>query len=310
MDQWGFGVLSKKINEGPDVQKFLKSPAYKELDRLLVLFASVVHGHQCPKAASNANAAKLVNMISLMSDTLDQTPLEPGQHRFGNPGFKTFWNAIVEKRTQLVESCLSKPESEENINELSVYLVFSLGSQVRLDYGTGHELSFLAFVGGLYRLNHFELNGPDILLLFKSYLDMTQKSIIRFTLEPAGSHGVWGLDDHFHIPYILGAAQFADIHDSASDSKYPGDVPKPSSVTNSHIVNDNKEKNLFFDAISFIYTVKSGPFFAHSPMLYDISGLPSWYKIANGLIKMYRAEVLGKFPVVQHFGFGTLYQWQ
>jgi serine/threonine-protein phosphatase 2A activator len=46
--------------------------------------------------------------------------------------------------------------------------------------------------------------------------------------------------------------------------------------------------------------MKSGPFFEHSPMLYDISGVPSWAKVNSGLLKMYLNEVLRKFPVVQH----------
>jgi serine/threonine-protein phosphatase 2A activator len=41
-------------------------------------------------------------------------------------------------------------------------------------------------------------------------------------------------------------------------------------------------------------------------MLYDISVVPNWSKVNAGLLKMYRAEVLGKFPVVQHLKFGNL----
>ncbi|KAL8946142.1 MAG: hypothetical protein Q9183_007945, partial [Haloplaca sp. 2 TL-2023] len=75
-------------------------------------------------------------------------------------------------------------------------------------------------------------------------------------------------------------------------------------------VSQERTKNLYFSAIGFIYDVKKGPFWEHSPMLYDISGVRAgWAKINKGMIKMYMAEVLSKFPVVQHLYFGSLFSW-
>lgn len=63
---------------------------------------------------------------------------------------------------------------------------------------------------------------------------------------------------------------------------------------------------MFFQCIQFINSVKTGPFAEHSNQLWNISAVPTWNKVNNGLIKMYQAEVLEKFPVVQHILFGNL----
>jgi len=41
-------------------------------------------------------------------------------------------------------------------------------------------------------------------------------------------------------------------------------------------------------------------------MLDSISSVPAWSKVNSGLIKMYNKEVWGKFPIVQHFYFGSI----
>ena len=57
----------------------------------------------------------------------------------------------------------------------------------------------------------------------------------------------------------------------------------------------------------YIATVKTGPFAEHSNQLWNVSGVPHWDKVYSGLVKMYRAEVLSKFPVIQHTYFGSLF---
>lgn len=144
-----------------------------------------------------------------------------------------------------------------------------------------------------------------------------RKLILTYTLEPAGSHGVWGLDDHSFLPYIFGSAQLGPAI-SPADHTAPIPVegsirsaPSPALVADKAAVAGYKDSNMYFSAIQFINDVKTGPFWEHSPVLYDISGIKDgWGKINKGMLKMYAAEVLGKFPVVQHFPFGSMFQWE
>merc|ERR1712194_334054 len=66
---------------------------------------------------------------------------------------------------------------------------------------------------------------------------------------------------------------------------------------------------MYFGCIQYIRQLKkTSPFFASSPMLYDISQtIPSWEKVASGLLRLYQGEVLGKRVVVQHFVFSKLF---
>jgi serine/threonine-protein phosphatase 2A activator len=145
------------------------------------------------------------------------------------------------------------------------------------------------------------------------YMRVVRKLILTYNLEPAGSHGVWGLDDHSFMPYIFGSAQLTRPINDTDPMPLEGSVrgaPKTSDVTRADVVEDQRQTNMYFSAIGFINDVKKGPFWEHSPILFDISGIrEGWGKINKGMIKMFNAEVLSKFPVVQHFPFGSLFSW-
>jgi serine/threonine-protein phosphatase 2A activator len=93
--------------------------------------------------------------------------------------------------------------------ELIHHFTTCFGSAPRLDYGTGHELSFLAYLL-ILRLVGILTEADEqamVTRVFVAYLDVVRKLQKVYKLEPAGSKGVWGLDDHQHLVYIWGASQ-------------------------------------------------------------------------------------------------------
>ncbi|OJD24413.1 hypothetical protein ACJ73_04230 [Blastomyces percursus] len=340
-----FELPSKKINEGNDVSTFLTSLAYRDIMTfILQLNRAMVpskiteeDGSQrmqtwplnCDAVEFSEPVRRLQLLLSKIDSIIDEVPPDTGPRRFGNVSFRKWWEEVEKRAPELMEECLQPgvlrqgaqgPDSVSAKEELTTYFLGSFGSQQRLDYGTGHELSFVAFLGCLWKLNGFPKAGAGVeergivLGVIEPYLELTRRLIRTYTLEPAGSHGVWGLDDHSFLPYILGSAQLSPPISESDLTPTEGSLknaPEPATVAKANIVEKERKNNMYFSAIGFIYDVKRGPFWEHSPMLYDISGIrDGWGKINKGMIKMYNAEVLSKFPVVQHFPFGSLFRWE
>ncbi len=97
------------------------------------------------------------------------------------------------------------------IPHLRPYFLGSFGSFTRMDYGTGHEASFALFLCCLTLLRFFHPTVDEerdlVLRVFVRYMELCWRLQDVYRLEPAGSHGVWGLDDSSFLGYIFGSGQ-------------------------------------------------------------------------------------------------------
>jgi serine/threonine-protein phosphatase 2A activator len=169
---------AKKINEGQDVPRFLVSRAYVDIG----IFVMQLNFSMCPRKVEIdgvqeiktwelespdiifSNAVQMIqNMLERIDSITDEVPPDTGPRRFGNVSFRK-WHSILESRVpDLLQDCLvasvfDNESSGETTarDELTAYLLGGFGSAQRLDYGTGHELSFLAFLGCIWKLGGFQ----------------------------------------------------------------------------------------------------------------------------------------------------------
>ena len=267
-------------------------------------------------AVSLSDASAPVKAMNTLMNTMEtwvqQTPPVKQSARFGNTAFRTWHSLLVSNAiTEMRKVIMEKPDCsyiaggqatlDELSEELAAYLSTSFGNETRIDYGSGHEAHFLVLLYCLDKVGVFEESDDEtiVLIVFPSYLRVTRLLQTRYMLEPAGSHGVWGLDDYSFLPFLWGSSQLL------SSTRVP-----PTFISDDNTIAANRNDYLYVDAIAYVKELKTGPFHEHSPTLHSISGVPGgWTKINQGMIKMYKGEVWAKKPVIQHFLFGDVFQF-
>ncbi|THD26386.1 Serine/threonine-protein phosphatase 2A activator [Fasciola hepatica] len=274
--------LEKRINNPQDVRAWTVSKAYHDVMNLIQLVSKYITSRPIkPDIPTSTAVSCICELLSHMNKKIDSFPCEEQPQRFGNKSYRLWFQWMSENakelcRSMLFEKCgittsvVEGVSFEEILEEVAGYFTESFGNSTRIDYGTGHELAFIAFLACLFKSGVLHAPGPGNsgapndyvgigLVITPSYLQLVRRLQIYYRMEPAGSHGVWCLDDFQFVPFIWGSSQLI------GHGQYG-----PSSIPERHTAEEEKDRYLLFSCIDYIY------------------------------------QVLGKFPVVQHFLFGQL----
>lgn len=287
----------KAILSPEQLQAFQSSDTHKLIVSYVeALNESIVSAKLSDDCPQSKGVLDILNILDHVESTAQSIPpVDNSGSRFGNPAFRDFYDKIKEGAPSLHERLSGLPAN--SIPEVSSYFIEAWGNRARIDYGSGMELNFLCWIICLETLGVVSSSDHKALVLkvFWRYIQVMRVLQSSYWLEPAGSHGVWGLDDYHFLPFLFGSAQLRG-------HKYI----KPKSIHDSEIVEEYAKEYIYFACIQFINSIKSASLRWHSPMLDDISAVKTWDKVNSGMIKMYLAEVLGKLPVMQHFLFGSI----
>ncbi|KZT27229.1 Phosphotyrosyl phosphatase activator [Neolentinus lepideus HHB14362 ss-1] len=289
-----------KIRSDQDVETWKHTRGYRNYAIFLQGLNESVVGIFLPwqPPSISQSVGRLIALLDKLDSWIDEIPPLLTPQRFGNLAFRTWGKRLEEEADDLLESLLPL-HLHPSVPLIKPYFVTSFGHFTRMDYGTGHETSFALFLLCLALIRFLQPEVDEerqvVLLLFVRYLRLCWHLQDVYRLEPAGSHGVWGLDDYSFLGYIFGSAQLREQKEIPVSAVLRKELPAT---------------NLYFMQISRIHQVKHGPFHEHSSQLHSIAiGVPNWGKVNSGLFKMYEAEVLGKRVVVQHIPLGGLLEW-
>ena len=321
----------KLINSVDKHQSFINKKTYSKIIKYITdLQLSVYNFYKLndekPKNNNNNNnygtncIKKLLNKAKELINK--NQPKDLQKQRFGNVMFRTWYDELEkyydeEFSKDFNEEFNNKYMKDNNVtnsnnikstnsldisDELKPYFFECFGNSKRIDYGTGHELNFILILLILTDLKFFEENNKELLRhlvqdIFYDYISICKKLQTVYNLEPAGSKGVYGLDDYFFIWFIFGSAELVDNNSGLN----PKDIKN-----NIEELNKLSKTYAFFDAVYYKLKSSEGSLEQHSPVLFQISNVPLWSKITNGLIKMWEDELLKKFVVCQHIYFGSV----
>ncbi|GAA6008422.1 peptidylprolyl isomerase RRD2 [Rhodotorula paludigena] len=288
---------TKRIVSKAHLDAWLDSPTHADVVRFVEQLNQSVVGVKLTDTVEESQAVSaLVSVLDQVEQIYHDTPpVDNGKSRFGNPAFRDFYDKVAARAPELHARIPGLDSAY--VNELCVYFCESWGNRTRVDYGSGMELNFICWLLCLQKLGVIseEDSKAIVIKVFWKYMRIARLLQSGYWLEPAGSHGAQGLDDYHFAVFIFGSAQLRD-------HKYL----RPKCIHDNEILDEFAKDYMYLSYVRYINSIKTASLRWHSPMLDDISGVRQWAKVNDGMLKMYRAEVLAKLPVAQHFLFGAL----
>lgn len=183
--KYKFKVPTKEVKSPMDIQKWQNSETYHELNNFIQTIC------KCITAKSNSaqcfvspSIEKLLKLLDHLQKLVEATPPINQPQRFGNAAYKTWYKLMSES----FESEVNDLIPAEAIVELKPYFVDSFGNATRIDYGTGHELSFILFIMSLFKIGVL-LKSDELavaLKVFNKYLEFVRLLQLTYKMEPAG----------------------------------------------------------------------------------------------------------------------------
>eukprot|EP01126_Amoeba_proteus_P063411 TRINITY_DN8740_c0_g2_i2.p1 TRINITY_DN8740_c0_g2~~TRINITY_DN8740_c0_g2_i2.p1 ORF type:complete len:266 (+),score=46.52 TRINITY_DN8740_c0_g2_i2:71-799(+) len=204
-----FRSPEKKINSVESLNKFLTSTTCNDFLQFLEDLNESVKGIPLDKECHTSPfVVGCLELIAKCSVLIDEIPPQVQPMRFGNKAFRVWHERLTQVFGTYLKDLLPEPY-HPSVEEVSWYFLNSLGNTTRIDYGTGHETAFIAFLYCFKRLGLVAAEDYTALVLkvFVSYITLARKLQETYCMEPAGSHGVWSLDDYHFLIFYFGSSQ-------------------------------------------------------------------------------------------------------
>ncbi|KFP46016.1 Serine/threonine-protein phosphatase 2A activator, partial [Cathartes aura] len=196
--QQSFMIPKKEINMVSDMAKWKRSQAYADYMGFILTLNEGVRGKKltCEYKVSEVGEEtvspaplhfregwhivfplatlgkdgpieKLVALLNTLDRWIDETPPVDQPSRFGNKAFRTWYAKLDQEAEKLVATVIPKHLADA-APEVAVYLKESVGNSTRIDYGTGHEAAFAAFLCCLCKIGVLRVDD-QMAIVFKVF---------------------------------------------------------------------------------------------------------------------------------------------
>ncbi|ELU38334.1 cytochrome P450 [Rhizoctonia solani AG-1 IA] len=195
------------------------------VDYVAQLNSSIINKKLTDNIHESENVQSILKLLEQVEAIAQDTPpVNNDASRFGNPAFKAFYDKVQEvgefeiyrtgylmwlnKALPSLHSSIPHI-SQAAVPEISLYLQECWGNRARIDYGSNGAWVDMLLRFCLEKLGVLSTEDHSALVLrvFWKYLNVMRYLQKTYWLEPAGSHGVWGLDDYHFLPFLWGSGQ-------------------------------------------------------------------------------------------------------